>query len=162
SGDSLYGTARGGGSSGTVFKVNTDGTGFTNLYRFTARNYGTNSDGAYPYAGLILSGDSLYGMAQTGGSSGKGTVFEFNTNGTSFTTLHSFTGLDGNYPTAGLILSGNTLYGTAQQGGSGGNGTVFKVKTDATGFTNLYSFTSGNLIGYGITNSDGANPHAEL
>ena len=51
-----------GGSSGngTVFAVNTDGTGFTNLHSFYCC---TNSDGAYPYAGLILSGNTLYGTA---------------------------------------------------------------------------------------------------
>ena len=81
----------------------------------------TNSDGANPYAGLILSGNTLYGTACGGGSSGNGTVFAVNTDGTGFTNLHSFTHLvlpgtnsDGANPYAGLILSGNTLYGTAQ------------------------------------------------
>ena len=40
----------GGGSAGngTVFALNTDGTGFTNLYSFTAILYSANSDGANP------------------------------------------------------------------------------------------------------------------
>src|SRR5437016_4452540 len=118
SGDTLYGTATGGGSSGdgTVFNMNTDGTGFTTLYSFTARdmNTGTNNDGAEPYAGLILSGNTLFGTAYEGGSGGSGTVFKVNTDGTGFTTLHNFAGpSDGANPEAGLILSGNTLYGTA-------------------------------------------------
>ena len=172
SGNTLYGTAYNGGSSGygTVFAVNTDGTGFTNLHSFTAVSplyyyTGTNSDGAFPEAGLILSGNTLYGTASVGGSSGSGTVFAINTSGTGFTNLHSFTALDsatqstnsdGAHPYAGLILSGRTLYGTAYYGGSGGNGTVFAVNTDGTGFTNLHSFTAVlNSI-----NSDGANPYA--
>ncbi|HEY1716914.1 MAG TPA: choice-of-anchor tandem repeat GloVer-containing protein [Verrucomicrobiae bacterium] len=57
----LYATTVYGGSStnGTVFAVNTDGTGFTNLYSFTAASGSnfTNSDGANPSAGLILSGN---------------------------------------------------------------------------------------------------------
>jgi uncharacterized repeat protein (TIGR03803 family) len=172
SGNTLYGTASAGGSSGngTVFAVNTNGTGFTNLYSFTALDIATdttNSDGVGPYAGLILSGNTLYGTASAGGSSGNGTVFAVNTNGTGFTNLHSFTALDiatdttnsdGANPCAGLILSGNTLYGTADRGGSSGNGTVFKVNTDGTGFTNLHSFTA--LASN--TNSDGANPYAGL
>jgi len=175
SGNTLYGTAHGGGSSGygTVFAINTNGTGFTNLHAFTApdRNYGTNSDGAYPSAGLILSGDILYGTAYEGGSSGNGTVFAINTNGTGFTNLYSFTALDENYqtnsdganPTAGLILSGNTLYGTAASGGSSDNGTVFNVNTNGTGFTNLYSFTAGDYNSSGnYTNSDGVYPDGEL
>jgi uncharacterized repeat protein (TIGR03803 family) len=141
SGNTLYGTASQGGSSGngTVFAVNTDGTGFTNLYSFTATSGSypniTNSDGANPQAGLILSGNTLYGTAQYGGISGSGTVFALNTDGAGFTTLHSFTPYpaiyytngDGANPLAGLILSGNTLYGTASQGGSAGHGTVFSL-----------------------------------
>src|SRR5712671_5671321 len=80
---------------------------FTTLHSFTG------SDGVSSYAGLILSGNTLYGTTYGGGSSGKGTVFAVNTNGTGFTTLHSFIGSDGANPQAGLILSGNTLYGTA-------------------------------------------------
>src|SRR5262245_45462604 len=51
----------------------------------------TNSDGAYPFAGLALSGDTLYGTAFYGGSSSAGTIFAVSTDGTGFTTLHSFT-----------------------------------------------------------------------
>ncbi len=163
SGNTLYGTARYGGSSGrgTMFKVNTNGTGFTNLHSFTNSVSGTNSDGASPNGGLILSGNTLYGTAYYGGTNGNGTVFKVNTDGTGFTNLHSFTALpppsyttnsDGANPIAGLILSGNTLYGTASAGGTIGDGTVFAVNTDGTGFTNLHSFT----------NSDGYTPQAGL
>jgi uncharacterized repeat protein (TIGR03803 family) len=156
SGNTLYGTAYYGGSSGdgTVFAVHTNGTGFTNLYSFTGV-----SDGANPYAGLILSGNTLYGTAYQGGSSDNGTVFAVSTNGTGFTNLHSFTYSDGANPYAGLILSGNTLYGTAG-GGVFGYGTVFAVNTNGTGFTNLHSFTATDY--YTGTNSDGAYPNAGL
>ena len=154
----LYGTAAAGGSGGvgTVFAVNTNGTGFTNLHNFTATSgpLFTNSDGANPAVGLVMSGNTLYGTTSSGGNSGNGIVFAVNTNGTGFTTLHSFTGgSDGAYPEAGLILSGNTLYGTANNGGNSGDGTVFAVNTNGTGFTTLHSFTSG---------SDGLLPYAGL
>ena len=157
SGNTLYGTTAYGGSSGngTVFAVNTDGAGFTNLYSFTAPGpyTGINSDGANPVAGLILSGNTLYGTAQAGGSSGNGAVFAINTDGTGFTTLYSFTGSsDGANPQAGLILSGNTLYGTTANGGSFGNGTVFQINTDGSEFAVLKYFGG----------SDGANPNAGL
>src|SRR5436309_714135 len=50
---------------------------FTTLHSFTAfSNLAlTNGDGGYPFAGLILSGNTLYGTAAAGGSSGNGTVF---------------------------------------------------------------------------------------
>jgi len=155
SGNTLYGTAQSGGSSskGTVFSLNTDGTGFTTLHGFSG-----GSDGANPFAGLILSGDTLYGTAQSAGSSSNGTVFSVNTDGTGFTTLHSFSGgSDGANPSAGLTLSGNTLYGTASEGGTSGNGTVFSINTDGTGFTTLHGFSP--VVS---RNTDGANPSAGL
>jgi len=151
SGSTLYGTASAGGCSGngTVFALNTDGSGFTNLHNFTG------SDGAGPQASLVLSGNALYGTTVYGGNSSNGTVFALNTDGTGFTDLYSFTatgtnssGLytncDGTYPFAGLVLSGRTLYGSASSGGPSGNGTVFALNTDGTGFTNLHNFAGGD------------------
>jgi uncharacterized repeat protein (TIGR03803 family) len=158
SGNILYGTAVGGGAygNGTIFSVNTNGTGFTNLHSFTTASwpFNINSDGAKPYCNLVLSGNTLYGTASVGGTSGNGTVFAVHTDGTGFTTLHSFTGVsDGANPYAGLILSGNTLYGTANDGGSWNGGTLFAVNTDGSGFSVLHSF---------FANSDGALPMAGL
>src|SRR6185369_10540494 len=96
----------------------------------------------------------LYGVADQGGSSGIGTVFAINVNGTSFTNLHNFLYTsDGAYPQGVLTLSGITLYGTATQGGSLGYGTVFKINTDSTSFTNLHNFNNAG---------DGAGPQAGL
>ena len=140
-----------------MFAVNSDSTGFTVLYSFTG-----GSDGGGPSAGLILSGDTLYGTAGGGGSSRSGTVFKVNTDGTGFATLHSFTAVsgpplysnsDGAYPRGALILSGNTLYGTASRGGNSEAGTVFAVNIDGTGFATLHYFT-----GF----SGGASPQAGL
>ena len=174
--NTLYGTAIYGGSSeqGTVFKVNTDGTGFTTLHSFSAAPNSTNSDGTRPRGGLILSGNTLYGTAGSGGSSGGGTVFKVNTDGTAFTNLHNFTGVnydsvtgvytnrDGAEPRGGLILTNNTLYGPAPSGGSSGDGTVFAVNTDGTGFTILHSFLAMDYSSFPYTNSDGAGPTAGL
>jgi len=122
---------------------------FTTLHNFTALtpDY-SNSDGAFPDAGLISSGNILYGTAANGGRFGEGTVFALNLDGSGFTTLHSFTptsppGLnsDGVEPEAGLILSGNILYGTAYGGGGKfGGGTVFALNIDGTGFMTLHDF----------------------
>ncbi len=172
SGNTLFWTTYDGGNSnsGTVFKINTDGTGFTTLHRFTQRtgpDY-TNSDGSKPAAVLVLSGDTLYGAAGKGGSSGKGAIFAVNTDGSGFTNLHSFTALDpvaetnadGAIPWAGMVVTNNTLYGTASGGGSSGNGTVFAINTDGSGFTTLHNFTAVDP-GSGA-NSDGVDPEARL
>jgi len=170
SGRTLYGTASQGGNAGngTVFAVSTNGTGFTNLYSFTATTYDnntgrqTNSDGSGPAAGLILSGNNLYGTAVYGGSSAEGSVFAVTTDGTVFTNLHSFAGYpeEGANPDSRLVLSGNTLFGTTSEGGINGAGTVFAVNIDGTGFTNLYQFQSNNYNSMtgADTNGSGANP----
>jgi uncharacterized repeat protein (TIGR03803 family) len=187
SGNTLYGVRTDGGSNdnGNVFAVNTDGTGFTNLYIFSATTYdsssenasSTNSDGAVPYSVLVLSGNTLYGTTKRGGTNGEGTVFAINTDGTGFTNLYTFsaadyvgpsyfTNSDGFAPNAGLMLSSNTLYGTTEFGGSGGSGTVFAINTNGTGFTNLYAFTAGSYVNNPLAtltiNNEGATPWASL
>src|SRR6185503_11685024 len=111
SGNALYGTASFGGSSakGTVFRVNTDGSGPTNLHNFT----GTSTNGERPLAGLVLSGNTLYGTTRFGGSAGEGVLFKLNTDGTGFGILYTFgtTFSAADSPQGDLLLSGNTLYG---------------------------------------------------
>jgi uncharacterized repeat protein (TIGR03803 family) len=156
SGTTLYGTACYGGTNGngTVFALGTDGTGFTTLHHFTTLVASNNSDGANPYAGLMLSGSTLYGTTQFGGTNGTGTLFSLNTDGTGFTNLHNFsaqapnalnhiTNSDGANTRARLILSGNTLYGTATFGGTNSYGTVFALDTNGMGFTILHQFATG-------------------
>jgi uncharacterized repeat protein (TIGR03803 family) len=152
----LYGTTYRGGAldGGTMFKVRTDGTGFALLHGFAS----DASDGATPNAGLALGGAAdLYGTTTGGGASNRGTVFKIGTDGTGFAVLHSFAGgaSDGAQPYASLILDGaGTLYGTTTQGGVSNMGTVFKVKTDGTGFASLHTFAGGD--------SDGIAPQASL
>jgi hypothetical protein len=130
SGSTLYGTAYGSADngspraanlSGAVFKLNTNGTGFTNFYLFSPVDQSlTNTDGANSEAQLVLSGNRLYGTTVYGGhyksgSFANGTVFAINTDGTGFTNLYYFsatvanpsgffTNSDGANPSAGLVL----------------------------------------------------------
>jgi uncharacterized repeat protein (TIGR03803 family) len=137
----LYGTTYYGGSAdrGTVFRLASDGSGFTLLHSFTA----APTDGQYPSASLIQGLDGmLYGTTVYGGS-GDGTVFQIAPDGNGFTVLHSFIGgtTDGALPFAGLIQGpDDTLYGTTYSGGSPPGGTVFQMATDGSGFTLLHSF----------------------
>ena len=158
SNNTLYGTALLGGTNGegTVFKINTDGTGFTNLYTFSA------GDGALPNGTLTLSGNTLYGTTSFGGD-GAGVLFKVNTDGSGFTNFYSFTGGDdGSLPVGLLLLSGNTLYGATLYGGANGNGTLFAINTNGTEFTTLYTFSAGGGTAPYITNSDGANPSLKI
>jgi uncharacterized repeat protein (TIGR03803 family) len=75
SSNALFGVTSFGGTNtprhGTVYRVNADGSGFTNLYSF----HGT--DGQNPATGLIMSGGTLYGTTHSGGGTGKhGTLFK--------------------------------------------------------------------------------------
>lgn len=180
SGATLYGTTEeaGNSGSGTVFKVNIDGSDFTTLYNFSGTTVSppyTNNGGAYPLAGVILSGNTLYGTTLYGGTNGNGIIFSVNTNGSDFRTVHTFaagyitdssdnitTNSDGANPYAGLIVSNNTLYGTTYSGGRSGWGTVFKVNTNGGSFTKLYEFTAPSGGYPASTNIDGASPEAGL
>jgi uncharacterized repeat protein (TIGR03803 family) len=85
----LYGTTLFGGShkAGTLFKLNTDGSGYTVLRAFSPRG----ADGAYPYSALVQGSDGwLYGTTVIGGSQNAGTVFRLNADGSGFAVLHSF------------------------------------------------------------------------
>jgi uncharacterized repeat protein (TIGR03803 family) len=157
SGQALFGTTSIGGNGGgaygygTIFKVNTDGSGYVVLYNFT-----NGTDGASPMAGMVISSNTLYGTTSSGGGTnglGYGTIFKINTDGTDFTNLYSFTNSYGpNYPTD-LFSFGNLLYGTTR------TGDLFSIKTDGSDFTNFYEFNMdgddgeepNNLILYGDT-----------
>jgi uncharacterized repeat protein (TIGR03803 family) len=175
----LYGTTEDGGSGGggTVFKLQTSGSGYMVIHPFT----GDAADGASPVAALIQGNDgALYGTTEDGGSNSLGVVFKLNTDGSGYTNLYCFTyfyeyiqdvGEEivypyGLYPEAALVQgSDGELYGTTA-GNSGNNengaGTVFKLKTDGSGFTTVYSFTiPGNIDSFG-TNVDGETPVASL
>ena len=77
SGSTLYGMTLFGGTGGrgTVFSVNTDGSGFTVMHPFTS----SAGDGAGPYGDLTLLNGALYGMTPFGGADGAGTLFRLGT-----------------------------------------------------------------------------------
>ena len=97
---------------------------FTTLHSFNEES----ADGVEPPAVATVSGNALYGTASSGGTTGSGTIFKLNTDGTLYSTVYNFTATspftnsDGASPVGGLVLSGNTLYGTAPNGGVSGHG----------------------------------------
>lgn len=133
----LYGTTSFGAAlyDGTVFEIARDGN-VKVLHTFTG-----SPDGASPIAALVWGGHGkLYGTTSEGGSSGRGTVFKVDTDGTE-TVVYSFGGVpDGWYPYAGLVRDreGN-FYGTTYRGGPHYSGSVFKIDPAGTE-TVLYNF----------------------
>jgi uncharacterized repeat protein (TIGR03803 family) len=148
----LYGTASDLGTAngyGTVYSITLTGK-FTVVHQFN------NTDGAYPFAGLVLGSDgNFYGQTDLGGASAYGaygTVFKMTPAG-EVTTLHSFEETDGDNPVANLVegTDGN-FYGTASYGGTHPNfGTIFQITPSGT-FTTLHNFDS----------ADGSYPYAGL
>jgi uncharacterized repeat protein (TIGR03803 family) len=171
SGSAFFGMTAVGGSAGdgVIFRVNTDGTGFTVLHSFA----GGPADGAIPQGSLTVSGSTLYGLTSFGGATGNGTIFKIGTDGSGFGLMHSFAGgpLDGSAPEGGLVISGSNLYGTTPIGGVDALGTLFGIGTDGTGYSVMHSFGGGALDGaepqgdliisgatfYGLTTEGGAN-----
>ncbi len=138
----LYGTTANGGtySGGTAFELSPSGGGGfteTGLYSF-----GNGTDGANPYAGLVLdSSGNLYGTTKNGGLYAGGTVFELLPNSASNgccrekLVYHFGNGSDGKNPLAGLIFSASgTLYGTTVNGGVHGGGAVFGIMPGSVQF----------------------------
>ena len=168
----LYGTTEYGGAynKGTVFELTPSGSE-TILW-----NFGSGTDGANPYGGVVLgTNGNLYGTTVNGGAYGDGTVFEVTPSGME-TLLHSFDNndIDGFNPYAGLVTDQKTgnLYGTTINGGGTGSavGIVFELTPSGTE-TILHTFggspdgasawsglvfdTTGNL--YGTTFAGGAS-----
>lgn len=155
-GNTLYGTAASGGTNGTgtIFSMNTDGSGFTVLHAFATGNNVTNADGSGADS-LVLSGNgTLYGTAAGGGANDYGTIFFIQTNGNNFTVLHTFDASDGGDPIGGLLLYSNVLYGTARGDGDHPDGIVYAQDTVSSRFTILHGFSP---LDEG-TNTDGAFP----
>jgi uncharacterized repeat protein (TIGR03803 family) len=161
----LYGTCMQSGVNnlGTVFAMNTNGSGYTVLHQFSAFVGGSvNSDGAYPQGGnLCFLGNTLYGTTYSGGTNGSGTIFSVNTDGSGFTTLHHFGGgYDGFHPQAGLAIANGKLFGTTARGGTNGNGTLFSINTNGSVYLQLHAF--GAKVGNSGLNPDGLFPMAGL
>jgi len=150
----LYGTTfyGGPGNYGTVFEVTTAGK-LTTIYSFCS--VASCADGTQPEGGLLLaSNGSFYGVTNTGGAYGLGTVFKITAAG-KLTTLHSFNSTEGDVPTAGLIqATDGNFYGTTISGGAYGQGAAFEITASGT-FTTLHSFCGGFCV-------DGASPMSGL
>jgi uncharacterized repeat protein (TIGR03803 family) len=117
-----------------MFVATTNGTGFTNLYNFTALASGKNSDGSAPRAGLVSSGNIFYGTASSGGTGGSGAVFALNLNSSASTPTNPIPltiQLAGN-----AVVLGWTNSTFALQSASAVTGTYTNIPGATTPYTN--------------------------
>lgn len=133
----LFGMTSYGGAYGygSVFRVDTNGAGFSDLLDFN----GTN--GANPNGSLTLSGHTLFGMTFYGGAHDSGCIFSIDTNGNRYKDLFDFkdTGSNSFYPWGSLTLSGNMLFGMTRGAQFAYGGNIFAIDTDGTGYKELIS-----------------------
>lgn len=143
----LYGTTSAGGGStrsGTIFKITIAGH-LTTLHRFD------NSDGAFPYAGMIQYTDgSLYGTTIGGGANnGSGTVYSFSVGlGPFVETLPGLRKVGGHILILGNNLTGSTAVtfnGTAATFTIVSN-TEIKASVPAGATTGFLTVTTPNAI----------------
>jgi uncharacterized repeat protein (TIGR03803 family) len=142
----LYGATSYGGNvgAGILFKLNTDGTGYTILHSFATNDV---ANGAYPTGDIAMTPDGwLCGTTVYGGATSAGTVYKINSNGSGFVLLHSFTLHDNiaygatEYPHNLMQGSDGYLYGTIEGASGGFHGAVFKVDTNGNGYLEIHTF----------------------
>lgn len=150
----LYGTCAVGGTnnSGTIFRLERDGTGFTVL-----RHLLSTGDCRNPQGALLEAADGmLYGTAYNGGGFARGGVFRLNKNGSAYQIISGFN-FAGTFaprgPLGGVIEAADgTLFGTTELGGSTNKGAVFRLSKDGSAQMLLASL--GTVEG-GLVSPDG-------
>lgn len=157
-GDTLYGNSELGGTnggqvllsgSGTIYKINLDGTGFQVIVDFTLTGM-SNMVGRIPRSGLVASGDTLIGSTVMGGTNGAGSLFKIDTNG-NFLAISPYNSasnpLDGGAPGAFTMGRDGFVYGTSTVG-TNGNGALYKFTTNLTDVTVVANFPSDYRASY--------------
>jgi uncharacterized repeat protein (TIGR03803 family) len=167
-GNKLFGMTNGYsslGDSGTIFSIDTNGTGFKTILTFH------KAIGVFPWGDLTLSvsGKVLYGMTWQGGANGDGVVFSIDTNGNNYKDLLDFNGTNGQGPYGSLTLLGNKLYGMTNGGGVSSRGLIFSLDTNGGSYKDLLNFNGTNGQGpegslllsgptmFGMTGNGGPN-----
>ncbi len=151
----LYGTTYTSNNGGGIYSISTTGKNFTVLYRFPG-----GLGGAGPFGGLVQGPDGLfYGTTLYDGTSGQGTVYQFDAATRTATIIHAFDFADGSTPYAGLVqdAAGN-FYGTTSSGGLHNFGTIYKIAAGTHAFTKLADLSSasgGSVFAPLIVGADG-------
>ena len=177
SGSTLYGMTQGGRTgpgpppyhyAGTLYRINTDGTGYQILHDFGAPD---GFDGTSPRGSLSLSGSTLYGFTTYGGGYNGGTVFQIDTSGGGYEVLKRFsTATDQCNPYGPPLISGSKLYGLHSSESTGLKGAIFAMDLGGGGYQVLHEFAGKpddgqapygalTLVGsrlYGMTSTGGS------
>lgn len=155
-----FGGACGCGNGGTIFKINTDGSGYQTLVDF---NTASPSLGVYP--GLIdIIDNQIFGVTTSGLSNNIGSFFRLNIDGTGLTKIHD---RGGSNPTIDYVTefnnNGNPVVIGNSIGGTYGQGYFFWMNTDGSNFNIMnQTQTTDNGLFQGTMLIDGRTVYGNL
>lgn len=147
----LYGntTQSGDNNRGTIFKMQKDGSNYSNIYQF-------GGSSTLLTGGSFIQDPVTLKLIGTGSlSNNDGVIFSISTDGTVLSIIKTFPAAsgatDGLNPSGLLKLQNDTLYGTAGAGPSN-FGLIYKIHKNGTGFSVIKSFI----------NTEGGTPYGNL
>jgi len=155
----LYGVLRNGGTptlgeggSGTVFRMNADGSGFKVLHIFiTPVLVPASTDGWDPRDTLTEGpGGMIYGTTAHGGTAGGGTLFRIGKDGSGYQIIRHFqSDGKGSKPDSSLLVgSDGWLYGTTESSAPGTQAVIYKLRPDGSDYQILAKL-GGAQLGHG-------------
>lgn len=143
----------GGQGSGTVFRIDKDGSDFEVVKQFDATN-GAGTTGRRPVDGLRKAGDGrIFGATRAGGTSGAGTLFSITIAESGVATVapvFNFASQGLGEP-LGVPIEGpdGKLYGITTSGGVG-FGVLYRIGKDGSGYETLHAFSAAELSPQGL------------
>ncbi|HAN18283.1 MAG: hypothetical protein A2X13_04730 [Bacteroidetes bacterium GWC2_33_15] len=170
----IYGTTETGGlnGGGVLFQYNPSNNEYKELVHFVGSIIGKGC-----IAGVIEANNGkLYGLTQTGGTSGNGTIFEYDLTTETYVVIHQFVLATGRLPSGRFVQASNgKLYATTTYGGTDVLGNI--IELDITTNTVVQKAAFDNTNGkypiaelvegdngklYGMTNVGGVNAKGVL
>jgi uncharacterized repeat protein (TIGR03803 family) len=136
----IYGLTTSGGDSnqGVLFEYVYN----TNSY-LKRKDFVALADGSSPMGDLVQAANgAIYGVANSGGVNGGGTIFRYNPLDSSFSKVHDFSNLTGVNPMGGLTYNpaNNLLYGLTNLGGANSRGVLYSFNPSNNQYVVLHSF----------------------
>lgn len=147
----LWGVSTFGGNQyGTIYSFATGSTVMASQFNLTGSHMGEA-----PYGEMILaSNGKMYGMTQSGGSHGYGTIFEYDPITGGYDKKYDLAKATGGLPLGNLIEVANGIfYGMTAWGGANDLGTIFEYNLNTNVYTKKIDFD-----GFG----KGSNPFGSL
>lgn len=143
----------GGQGSGTVFRIDKDGSDFEVVKQFDATN-GAGTTGRRPTDGLRKAGDGrIFGVTREGGTSGAGTLFSITIAESGVATVAPVFNFasQGLGEALGVPIEGpdGKLHGITMSGGAG-FGVLYRIGKDGSGYETLHAFSAAELSPQGL------------